>query len=218
MVTDLVAAVFRSSNAFLPVVHQPGVHALADDSMPFGNLGHRNTDADFSTARYLCSATLNSHTMSGECQHQAKPKWPSIKRDSTRWFVLRYTNADLDVWVCPRHRNVIPGRAGRHGMGNLGLGPAGVALTVSDTYLGEAASSSGWGTPRSGCREGRSIIWAARGDREGYDGGAGGSAIISVDAHPVERVCAFFMGRWTRARGPAWWAWAGRSSRGRFLR
>ncbi len=30
----------------------------------------------------------------------------------TRWLVLRYTNGDLDVWVCLRHRTVIPGRAG----------------------------------------------------------------------------------------------------------
>jgi len=28
-----------------------------------------------STARYLCSVTLNSHNMSGNVKHQAKPKW-----------------------------------------------------------------------------------------------------------------------------------------------
>jgi hypothetical protein len=28
----------------------------------------------------------------------------------TRWFILRYTNGDLDVLVCLRHRGVISGR------------------------------------------------------------------------------------------------------------
>ena len=74
MVMDLVAAVLQPRDAFLPVAHQPRVHALAADPIPFGDLGHRNTDATSSTARYLCSATLNSHSMSGSVKHQAKPK------------------------------------------------------------------------------------------------------------------------------------------------
>jgi hypothetical protein len=38
-----------------------------------------------------------------------RPRW---KVCGTRWFVFRYTNGDLDVLVCPRHRTVVPGRAG----------------------------------------------------------------------------------------------------------
>ena len=44
------------------------------DSIPFGDLGHRNPGADLRTALYLCSATLSSHSMSGSVKHQAKPK------------------------------------------------------------------------------------------------------------------------------------------------
>jgi hypothetical protein len=35
---------------------------------------------------------------------------PRCEVCSRRRFVFRYTNGDLDVWVCPRHRSVIPGR------------------------------------------------------------------------------------------------------------
>jgi hypothetical protein len=29
-----------------------------------------------------------------------------------RWPVLRYTDGKLDVWVCPRHRRVVPENSG----------------------------------------------------------------------------------------------------------
>ena len=41
-------------------------------------------------------------------------------------------------------------------MSKLDLGPAGVALTVSDTYLARRPSWSGWDTRPSGCPVGRS--------------------------------------------------------------
>jgi hypothetical protein len=30
----------------------------------------------------------------------------------TRWLVFRYTNGELDVWACGRHRHVVPGQRG----------------------------------------------------------------------------------------------------------
>jgi hypothetical protein len=45
-------------------------------------------------------------------------------------------------------------------MGKLGLGSFGMALTVSDTYLDEAAELERLGTPGFGCPVGRSTVWA----------------------------------------------------------
>ena len=36
-------------------------------------------------------------------------KRPSCEVRGTRWFVFRYTNGELDVWVCLRHGGAIPG-------------------------------------------------------------------------------------------------------------
>lgn len=86
-------------------------------------------------------------------------------------------------------------------MGNLSLGPVGVALTVSDTYLGEAVELE---------RLGYSAIWLPGGQidhlgRLADIAGATtavpvGSAIISVDAHPAGRVAAFYAQMDTGAR------------------
>lgn len=35
-------------------------------------------------------------------------KHPRCEVCGRRWPVLRYTNGSLDVWVCPRHRSVVP--------------------------------------------------------------------------------------------------------------
>ena len=80
---DLVAAVLQPGDAFLPVAHQPGVHALAADPVPFGDLGHRNTDADFQygAVSLLGHAQLPQHER--ECQASSEAKVSSIKRDST---------------------------------------------------------------------------------------------------------------------------------------
>ena len=40
-------AVLQPGDAFLPVAHQLRVHALAAHALSSGNLGHRNTAADF---------------------------------------------------------------------------------------------------------------------------------------------------------------------------
>jgi hypothetical protein len=83
MVMDLVAAVLQPRDALLPVAHQPGVHALAADSIPFGDLGHRNTSADFQhgPVSLLGHAQLPQHER--ECQASSEAKVSSIKRDST---------------------------------------------------------------------------------------------------------------------------------------
>lgn len=30
----------------------------------------------------------------------------------TRWWVFRYTDGELDVWACRRHRHIVPGQPG----------------------------------------------------------------------------------------------------------
>jgi hypothetical protein len=35
-------------------------------------------------------------------------KRPRCEVCGTRWLVFRYTNGELDVWVCRRHRHVVP--------------------------------------------------------------------------------------------------------------
>lgn len=42
-------------------------------------------------------------------------KRPRCEVCGTRWLVFRWTDGDLDVWVCLRHRSVIPGRASDDG-------------------------------------------------------------------------------------------------------
>jgi hypothetical protein len=56
---------------------------LAADPIPFGDLGHRNTDADFQdgSVPLLGHAQLPQHER--ECQASSEAKVPSIKRDST---------------------------------------------------------------------------------------------------------------------------------------
>ena len=83
MVMDLVAAVLQPRDAFLPVAQQPRVHALAADSIPFGDLGHRNTDAHFQhgPVSLLGHTQLPQHER--ECQASSEAKVSSIKRDST---------------------------------------------------------------------------------------------------------------------------------------
>jgi hypothetical protein len=83
MVMDLVAAVLQPRDPFLPVAHQPRVHALAADPIPFGDLGHRNPGADFQHG----AVSLLGHTQlpqhERECQASSEAKVSSIKRDST---------------------------------------------------------------------------------------------------------------------------------------
>src|SRR5579864_3054756 len=83
MVMDLVAAVFQPGNAFPPVTQQPGVHTLAADPVPFGDLGHRNTGTDFQhgAVSLLGHAQLPQHER--ECQASSEAKVSSIKRNST---------------------------------------------------------------------------------------------------------------------------------------
>ena len=57
---------------------------------------------------------------SAEGRSQATSRWhlwlgSGIKRPrcevcGTRWLVLRYTDGDLDVLVCWRHRGAVPGQ------------------------------------------------------------------------------------------------------------
>ena len=70
---DPVATVLQPRNAFPPIAQQPRVHALAADPVPLGDLGHRNPAPTSSTARYLCSVTLNSHSMSGVSSIKRSP-------------------------------------------------------------------------------------------------------------------------------------------------
>ena len=80
---DLVAAVLQPGDALLPVTDQPRVHALTANPVPFGDLGHRNTDADFQhgAVSLLGHAQLPQHER--ECQASSEAKVSSIKRDST---------------------------------------------------------------------------------------------------------------------------------------
>ena len=73
MITDPMAAVLQPRDALLPVAHQPGVHALAADPIPFGDLGHRNTDADLQhgPVSLLDHAQLPQHERS--VKHQTEP-------------------------------------------------------------------------------------------------------------------------------------------------
>jgi hypothetical protein len=68
MIMDLVAPVLQPRDAILPVAQQPRVHALAADSIPFGDLGHRNPGADFQdgAVSLLGHAQLPQHER--ECQ------------------------------------------------------------------------------------------------------------------------------------------------------
>jgi hypothetical protein len=88
MVMDPVAAVLQPGDPFLPVTDQPGVHALAANPIPFGDLGHWNTGADFqhSAVSLLGHAQLPQHER--ECQASSEAKVSSIKRDSTLRFNL----------------------------------------------------------------------------------------------------------------------------------
>jgi hypothetical protein len=80
MVMDLVAAVLQSRDAFLPVAHQPGMHALAADCVPSGDLGHRNPGADFQhgAVSLLGHAQLPQHER--ECQASTEATVSHIKR------------------------------------------------------------------------------------------------------------------------------------------
>lgn len=83
MMMDPVAAVLQPSDAFPPVAEQPDVHAMAADSIPFGDLDHQNPGADFQdgTVSLLSHAQLPQHER--ECQASSGAKVSSIKRDST---------------------------------------------------------------------------------------------------------------------------------------
>ena len=74
MIMDLVAPVLQPRDAILPGAQQPRVHALA--ATPYRSATSvTGTPAPTSkTARYLCSVTLNSHSMSESVKHQAEPR------------------------------------------------------------------------------------------------------------------------------------------------
>ena len=84
MVMDLVAAVLQPRDAFLPVAHQPGMHALAADPIPFGDLGHRNPGAHFQdgAVSLLGHAQLPQHER--ECQASNEAKVGGFKRSAQR--------------------------------------------------------------------------------------------------------------------------------------
>lgn len=71
VLTDPVAAVRQARWSLVPVAAQPGTQALSADSVPFGYLGYRDPALTSRTARYLCSVTRSSHSMSGSVKHQA---------------------------------------------------------------------------------------------------------------------------------------------------
>src|SRR5262249_34137880 len=83
MVMDLMTTILQPRDALLPIAHQPGVHALATDPIPFGDFGHRNTEAHFQhgSVSLLGHAQLPQHER--ECQASSEAKVSSIKRDST---------------------------------------------------------------------------------------------------------------------------------------
>ncbi len=113
MVMDLVAAVLQPRDAFLPVVHQPRMHALAADSIPFGDLGHRNPDADFQhgAVSLLGHAQLPQHER--ECQASSEAKVSSIKRDST---VPRAPTGENFLYDFQGHAFGAPGRPALAGL------------------------------------------------------------------------------------------------------
>ena len=83
MVMDLVAAVLQPRDPFLPVAHQPRVHALAADAIPFGDLGHGNADAHFQYGPVSLLGHAQLPQRERECQASSEAKVSSIKRDST---------------------------------------------------------------------------------------------------------------------------------------
>jgi hypothetical protein len=74
MVMDLVAAVLQPRDAFPPVAHQPGMHALAADPIPFGDPGHRNPGAHFQdgAVSLLGHAQLPQHERECQASNEAK--------------------------------------------------------------------------------------------------------------------------------------------------
>jgi hypothetical protein len=74
MVMNPMATVLQLRDALPPVAHQPRVHALAANSIPFGDLGHRNTSADFQhgPVPLLGHAQLPQHER--ECQASSEAK------------------------------------------------------------------------------------------------------------------------------------------------
>jgi hypothetical protein len=73
--------VLQPGDPLLQVAPRPGVHALAAYPHLSATSVTGTPAPASSTARYLCSATLSSQSMSGECQ--AKPTCKGIKHDST---------------------------------------------------------------------------------------------------------------------------------------
>jgi len=82
MATDLVAVVLQARDAFLPVAEHPRVHRLAADSIPFGDLGHRNTAAHFQNGAVslLGHAQLPQHEQ--ECQASSEAKVGRFNRSA----------------------------------------------------------------------------------------------------------------------------------------
>ena len=96
MVKDPVRSVLKARDAVLPVTLQPGVHALAADSIPLGHFGHRDSGADLQhgAVSLLRHAQLPQHER--ECQASSEAKVSSIKRNSTPLLAACVENFPYD--------------------------------------------------------------------------------------------------------------------------
>src|SRR6202035_2602934 len=74
MMINPVTAVCQPRRPLVAVTAQPRMHALTADPVTASHLGHRNPGRTSSTARYLCSVTLSSLSMSGSVKHQTRPR------------------------------------------------------------------------------------------------------------------------------------------------
>jgi len=85
MSMDLVAAVFQARRSFVPVAHQPGMHALTAYPVPIGDLGHRNPGQHFQhgPVSLLSHAQLPQHERS--VKHQAEPMCQASSGTAHEW-------------------------------------------------------------------------------------------------------------------------------------
>jgi hypothetical protein len=110
------------------------IHGHDRSAVPLGNLGHRNTSPTSSMARYLCSATPNSHSMSESVRHPTEPM-STISRSRTRRpaSMIRQQMCDVCLPVDVRHV----------GLGNGSSGPGPLAFDATHRLGGGAADHLG---------------------------------------------------------------------------
>src|SRR5260370_34195715 len=105
MVMDLVTAVLQPGDALPPVAGQPRVHALAANPIPFGDLGHRNTGADFQhgAVSLLGHSQLPQHER--ECQASSEAKVGAASSWTAHWCsplpVTSFSTASRARWRAP---------------------------------------------------------------------------------------------------------------------